>query len=43
MEILENYAGLLGENIRLIDEFIVYFKECSCSEHETDGVNLENS
>jgi len=42
-EILENYARLYGENIRLNDGLIMYYKERSCSEHETDGVNLQNS
>jgi hypothetical protein len=39
-EILENYARLYGENIRLNDGLILYYKECTCSEHETRGVNL---
>ena len=43
MEILENYAGLLGENILLNYGLIIYYMERSCSEHKTDGVNLQNS
>lgn len=45
MEILENYAGLLGENILLNYGLIIYYMErkSSCSEHKTDGVNLQNS
>jgi hypothetical protein len=43
MEILENYAGLLGEDIWLNDGLIMHYKERSCSERETDGVDLQNS
>jgi len=42
MEILENYADWLGENIWLNDGLIMYYKERSCSEHKIDDVNLKN-